>query len=287
MLHSRTFPVHTDRVHSVTILGDSQHSASGSDDKTIIILDTSAGQVKHTLTGHHARVVCVDVSKDDTMLVSGDYDGTIIFWRLHKDGAAPTVLRTFKGHAKCVWAVAFSPDGQKIASCSGDGAVMVWSAQSGERLQRFTGHGGAVCCLAWSPDSKHVACAGQGGIIRVIEAATGTQVRELKGGHKAGSSVFCLVYRATSDVLYSGGGCGDCAIIEWRLAEGREATVTRRLRGHTGTVSGMAMSPCNEFIASASCDRTVRIWGLATGGGLRAIQSGSLLWRGRVTGKPL
>jgi WD40 repeat protein len=73
------------------------------------------------------------------------------------------------------------------------------------------------------------------------------------------------VFGATSDVLYSGGRDGDDAIIEWKLAEGREATVTRRLRGHTNWVRGMVQSPCNEYLASTSNDGTVRIWGLATG----------------------
>ncbi len=106
----------------------------------------------------------------------------------------------------------------------------------------------------------------------MIDAATGTQVRELKGGH-TGSYVWCLVFGATSDVLYSGGGGGgDHAIIEWKLAEGREATVTCRLQGHTDNVSSISTSPCGTMMASGSEDKTVVIWELTRKSKIRVLE---------------
>jgi WD40 repeat protein len=256
-MNSRTLKAHTGYVRSVVIFNNSQHIASCSDDGTIIISDAHTLQVTHTIRGHNALVFCVDVSKDGTRLASGDSRGTIKVHEL-KDGAAPTELFTLKGHTSFVRAVKFSPDDQKIASCSYDRTVVLWSAQSGEQLLTFGGHGGHVFCLTWSLDSKLVACAGDGVIIRVIDAATGTQVRELKGGH-TWSWVSCLVFGATSDVLYSGGNDDDCAIIEWKLAKGQEATVTCRLQGHTGSLSSISTSPCGRMMASGSDDRTVVI----------------------------
>jgi WD40 repeat protein len=258
-------------VWDVVIFNNSQSIASCGNDETIIISDTHTLQVMHTIRGRYAPVRCVDVSKDGTRLASGDSRGTIKVHEL-KDGAAPTELFTLKEHTQCVIAVKFSPDDQKIASCSDDGTVLLLSAQSGERLLTFGGHGGPVYCLAWSRDSKLVACAEEGVIIRVIDAATGTQVRELKGGH-TGMYVCCLVFGATSDVLYSGGGGGgDYAIIEWKLAEGREATVTCRLQGHTGAVMDISTSPCGRMMASGSGDRTVVIWELTRKSKIRVLE---------------
>jgi WD40 repeat protein len=259
-MNSRTLKVRTDAVRSMAIFRDSQFIASCSYDKTIIISDAHTLQVIHTIRGHDAPVMCVDVSKDGTRLASGDSDGTIKVHEL-KDWAAPTELFTLKGHTSWLWAAKFSPDGQKIASCFDDGTVLLWSAQSGERLLTLRGHESGVLRLAWSPDSKLVACTGGGGI-RVFDAATGTQVRELKGGHTLGW-VCCIVFGATSDVLYSGGrGRGDNAIIEWKLAEGQEATVTSRLQGHKSDVRGISTSPCGGMMASRSIDGNVVIWDL-------------------------
>jgi WD40 repeat protein len=270
-MKSRTLKAHTDVVRGVVIFNNSQSIASCSDDETIIISDANTLQVTHTIRGHNAAVMCVDVSKDGTRLASGDKEGTIKMHEL-KDGAAPTELFTLKGHTGWVWAVKFSPDDQKIASCSYDRTVPLWSAQSGKRLLTFGGHGRPVYCLAWSRDSKLVACAGDGVIIRVIDAATGTQVQELKGGN-TGYCVWCLVFGATSDVLYSSGaGYGDYAIVEWKLAEGREATVTCRLQGHTDDVMGISTSPCGTMMASGSHDKTVVIWELTRKWKIRVLE---------------
>jgi WD40 repeat protein len=87
-------------------------------------------------------------------------------------------------------------------------------------------------------------------------------------------------------VLYSGcGGGGDNAIIEWKLAEGREATVTCRLQGHTDDVRGISASPCGTMMASGSEDRTVVIWELTRKSKIRVLEShtnwvNSVAWSG-------
>jgi WD40 repeat protein len=268
-MNSRTLKAHTGVVKGVAIFNDSQHIASCSSDM-IIISDAYTLHVMHTIRGHNARVICVDVSKDGTRLASGDVEGTIKVYEL-KDGAAPTELFTLKGHIDIVRGVKFSPDDQKIASCSNDRTVLLWSVQSGERLLTFEGNTAIVHCLAWSRDSKLVAFA-EGPDIHVINAATGTQVQELNGGH-TGLYVWCLVFGATSDVLYSGGGgFGDHPIIEWKLAEGQEATVTCRLQGNTRDVRGISTSPCGKMIASGSDDGSVEIWDLTRKSKIRVLE---------------
>jgi WD40 repeat protein len=277
-MNTQTLEVHTDYVNDVAIISDSQCIASCSTDGTIIISDAHTLQVTHTIRGNDAPVWCVDVSKDGTRLASGDKNRTIMVYEL-KNGATPTELFTLRQtfHAN---AVKFSPDDQKIASCSSDGTVLLWSARSGKLLLTSVDHGDAVVCLAWSPDSKLVACNGRGNMIHVFDAATGTQVRELNGGHTE-RYVCCLVFGATSDVLYSGGGGrgGDHAITEWKLAEGREATVTCRLQGHTDDVTSISVSPCRRMMASGSDDMTVVIWDLTRKSKIRVLEGHTHLVR--------
>ena len=50
------------------------------------------------------------------------------------------------------------------------------------------------------------------------------------------------------------------------------ATVTRRLQGHTGSVYGISVSPDEKYLASASEDKTVRLWEVATGQQIRVLE---------------
>src|SRR6185437_12725667 len=52
-------------------------------------------------------------------------------------------------------------------------------------------------------------------------------------------------------------GGGDKAIDLWEVASGK---LIGRLVGHTSDVEALAFTPNNQFVISASEDRSVRIW---------------------------
>ncbi len=193
-------------------------------------------------------------------------------------GQALTELRTLTGHTDWVYCVKISPDGTKIASCSRDWTVRIWSVQTGEELQTLKGHDDDVLRVAWSPDSRLVASAstvegeekydddGEGGTLRLWDVVGGTQATQPLTGH-----CFLGVAWGSSDASLFVSSSWDKTIIVWRL-EGESATVMHTLRGHTGEVNSMSLSPDDRFIVSASYDRTVCVWEVATGQRVRVLE---------------
>ena len=56
--------------------------ATIADDFAIRIWNVSTGSVVQTLSGHATMVHVMDFTKDGKMLVSGDENGAIKFWKL-------------------------------------------------------------------------------------------------------------------------------------------------------------------------------------------------------------
>ncbi len=274
----RTLKGHTSYVNGVAISGDSQRIASGSDDGTIRMWGMATGRCTNTWEANGGSwVYCVAFSADGKQLASGGRgDYTIKLWGVDEGATqTPTELRTLKGHTDSVNDVKFSGDGtHRLASGSHDGTMRIWSVPTGEVLCVCSGHGGKwVNCVAWSLDGKHVASGGDDGAVQLWDASAGTlATQQPLRGHT--SWVTCLVFsNVTRGLLAS--GSADETIIMWTIVEeGGEvkATVTSTLTGHTGGVWGIALSPDDVYVASASYDETVRVWEVATGQPLRVLQ---------------
>jgi WD40 repeat protein len=76
-------------------------------------------------------------------------------------------------------------------------------------------------------------------------------------------AIQCLAFGDDGRFLVT--GLFDGAIVIWRLVEGREATVSARLQGHTDCVCCVSLCRESRLVASASWDDSVRIWEVATG----------------------
>ena len=254
---------HEGKVKCVAISGDSKLIASGSDDETIKLWRVGHKTVElvHTITGHDAYDMCLDLNRDGTLLVSKSHRKNMTIWGLHAEGA-PTMLHTLSQHAKAVNAVKISPDGHKIASASADTTVMIWSAQTGERLLTFTGHESEVLCLAWSSDSKLVASGGRtellkGGVcdsLFVWDASTGQQVMKPLKGHDF--DVTCLAFSSKTTFLV--GACSDIFI--WSLFDGKRKKL---VCSPSELVKAIALSPNDRYIvANGNYGWALNIWDL-------------------------
>ncbi len=103
-----------------------------------------------TLDGHSASVLCVAITRDGRLAVSGSSDHTVKVWNL----ATERMLLTLEGHSSAVWGIAVSPDGRWAVSASADHTLKVWDLERGCLLGTIEGHTNSVNAVAVSGDGR-------------------------------------------------------------------------------------------------------------------------------------
>jgi WD40 repeat protein len=169
-------------------------------------------------------------------------------------------IAKWTGHTRIVCALCWSADGGRVASGSWDGTARVWDVASGKNILTIeTGHDW-VNAVIYSPGTSKLATGGDKDVaVKIWDAETGELLHRIEQGHRRGvvSSLGC-----TSDgkkIIFSSGG----SIMIFDSATGSWQQIAV-LEGHTQTVTSISLSQNNRFLASASDDKTARLWDLDT-----------------------
>lgn len=254
----------------------------------IYLWDGRTGNLLRRLRGHTRVVQDLAFTSDGRMILSGSQDKTLRLWNIETGEE----VRRFDGHTAFVFAVAISPDGRLAASGGADWAkgtdntIRLWDLKTGKELKRIQGHGRAVISVTFSPDGKRLLSGSQDRSVRLWDVATGKEIRQFVG-HT--SAVYSVALSADGRIAVSGAGANqskavadgiiddplNCVLCVWDVESGQ---LLRKLRGHTGAVRSVAISPDGRFALSGSggqhadsgpaipsADDTVRLWDLRTG----------------------
>ena len=110
----------------------------------------------HMMKG--AAFHCMSQRKDsETELVTGNADGTIMFW--DADESTPVIVwqHPSKERIQCV---EVSPSGRYLASAGDDQNVTIWDIVAGTLIASGVCHSSRVNSVKWSPDEKQLVSAG-------------------------------------------------------------------------------------------------------------------------------
>jgi WD40 repeat protein len=165
------------------------------------------------------------------------------------------VVAKWKGHTGVVEALCWSADGERVASGSWDGTARVWDVKRGKNILKIkTGHDW-VNAVTYSPDSSKFATGGgEENAVKIWNATTGELLNTLEHNEWVRS----LAWTSDGNKLISG-SYGPIRIFD--TATWQQIAV---LEGHTHVVTAISLSPNNRLLASASYDKTARLWNLDT-----------------------
>ena len=166
-------------------------------------------------------------------------------------------------------------DDERRASPSSASASASASAKTDlPPLATLVGHSDYVTCLAslgaseegeeeiTSSPPRRLASAGLGGEVLLwdlssLSPASPSPLLRPSALPAARASVFSLASHSTGNLLAVGGPAGALRLVDSR-ASGRGEGAD--FRGHSDVVRSLSLSPCGRTLASASSDRTVRLW---------------------------
>jgi WD40 repeat protein len=151
----------------------------GGSDFKVFVADLSAAKFEPKELYSHGSYV-TGLALADNALVSGAYDGKLIWWDL----TSGKISRTLDAHIKWIRKVIASPDQSLIASVADDMVCRVWEAASGKLVHELRGHReltpthypSMLYAAVFSADGALLATADKVGHIVVWDVASGKQV---------------------------------------------------------------------------------------------------------------
>ena len=127
---------------------------------------------------HDSWIRAIDFAQDGELLLTGGYDGRLIWWPARD--AQPKPLRAVDAHRGWLRALDVSPDGQLVASVGNDHLVRLWSIADGELVRELQGHDCHVYHAAFHPSADALVSGDLKGQLIHWETSTGKEVRRFK-----------------------------------------------------------------------------------------------------------
>ncbi|CCH62886.1 hypothetical protein TBLA_0I02280 [Henningerozyma blattae CBS 6284] len=161
-----------------------------------------------------------------------------------------------QGHFDTLNGLTYSPDGSRVVTASEDGKIKIWDVVSGFCLATFEEHTSAVSAVQFSKRGQVLFSASLDGTVRAWDLIRYRNFRTFTAAERIQFN--SLAVDPSGEVVCAG-SIDNYEIQVWSVQTGQ---LLDCLAGHEGPVSCLAFSQENNVLASASWDKTIRVWSI-------------------------
>lgn len=221
------------------------------DDFKIRVWDGETGQELRAMTREQKAAGLIAIRPDGIRVATAGGDGDVKIW----DYRTRALLREMDCGEK-IHSLVWHPTENRLLTVTGPGTLALWNVDEAPPAKMIDVHLKGCRTALYSSDAKTVAAAGSFGRILFIEPTRLTTLREID------CDEYVTVLAASRDGRLVAAGTVEGNI---RLVDARERIELATMRGHADQINSLDFIPGDKLLASASRDRTIKIWDTAKG----------------------
>ncbi|WZZ55050.1 hypothetical protein YC2023_055157 [Brassica napus] len=242
---------------------DGKLLASAGHDKKVFIWNMETLHTESTPEEHGYIITDVRFRPNTTQLATSSFDKTIKIW----DASDPGYFRrTISGHTAPVMSLDFHPNKTEIfCSCDGNSDIRFWNINASNYIR--ASKASPLTQVRFQPISGKFLAAASDNTVSLVDVEKDIRVHLLKGhssnvnsGIASTSSVLVetsstlAFFTLAIPISWSIGGYQSLEL--WNTKENKCMTIP----AHECVISALAQSPSTGMMASASHDKSVKIW---------------------------
>ncbi len=201
-------------------------------------------------------------------LVSVGTDKKVNFWKVPDGKVTSSAAADFR-----VLAVALTSDGKTLATAGESDTIQLWDVASGKPTAKLTDKMDWTLSVAFSADGKQLLSGDWIGNVRIWDVAGAKKTSQFMPTPNPAPKVLPdpvpvtnIAYAPDGKSVLLGTAEGPIHVIT--IPDGK---IVRTHVGHAGPITGMLFHPSGTLIATASKDRTVKLWNPAAPAPLKSL----------------